>query len=257
MSANNISKENIEIYLNAFAEEYKKTRKNNDKLNIIIVGGGSILLNYKFRKATNDIDYSGEKKDTIDKAIIKVASQNNLRNDWLNNDFEKSPSYSEKLKTVSEPYKEIGNVLQINTVKSEYLIAMKLLSFRIHKHDLSDIAGILWEKEKDNQPIIKDNIEKAVTELYGGMNILKNEAVNLLNNLYLNHNYEKDYFILEKRETEIIKQQQKITKDSLNKFEDISEDEVQRKANEKVKKMFEKEDNLLFKKREEQKYQID
>jgi len=248
MSTNNISKENIEIYLNAFAEEYKKTRKDNDKLKIIIVGGGSILLNYKFRKSTNDIDYSGEMKDAINKAIIKVASQNNLQIDWLNNNFEKSPSYSDKLRNISEPYKEIGDVLQISTVKSEYLIAMKLLSFRFHKHDLSDIAGILWEKEKENQPICKDNIEKAVIELYGGMNILKKEAVNLLNNLYLNHNYEKNYYILEKRETEIIKQQKKVTRDSLRKFEDISEDEVQRKANEKVDKMFEKEDDLLFKK---------
>jgi len=53
------------------------------------------------------------------------------------------------------------------TVASEYLIAMKLMSGRRYKNDLSDIAGILLEHQKQGNPISQEMIGKAITKLYG------------------------------------------------------------------------------------------
>ena len=65
-----------------------------------------------------------------------------------------------------------SNVLTIHTVAAEYLIAMKLRSGRQYKSDLSDILSILAEHEKRGTPITMAQIRKAVTDLYGGWEML-------------------------------------------------------------------------------------
>ena len=49
--SNNFSKDNIDIYLNDFAEEYKKLNNDKQLLKIVLVGGAVVLLNYNFRKS--------------------------------------------------------------------------------------------------------------------------------------------------------------------------------------------------------------
>ena len=51
-----ITKENAYSILKAFAKEYKKQNGTNVPIELVIVGGGSILLNYGFREATQDFD---------------------------------------------------------------------------------------------------------------------------------------------------------------------------------------------------------
>ena len=51
-----ISKEKAFLYLKEFANEYRKLNRNAPAAEIIIVGGGSILLNYGFRDSTQDFD---------------------------------------------------------------------------------------------------------------------------------------------------------------------------------------------------------
>jgi len=165
MSFENFNKNNIENYLNDFAEEYKKTNNKDYPLKIILVGGASILLNYNFRESTKDIDYLSPPSPFIEEAIKNTAKKHNIGKDWLNNDFRKSLSYSEKLNDVSDFYKNISDVLEIRTVNSEYLIAMKLMAYRSYKNDLSDIAGILMENNENNKPLKKQNIENAVVTL--------------------------------------------------------------------------------------------
>ena len=140
--SNNFNKDNIETYLNDFTEEYTKLTNGKQPLKIILVGGASVLLNYNFRKSTNDVDYSNPKSDLIDKVILKTANKYKLSKNWLNNDFRLTSSYSDRLNDVSVSHKKISDIVEIRTIGPEYLIAMKLMACRSHKHDLSDIAGI-------------------------------------------------------------------------------------------------------------------
>ena len=66
-----------------------------------------------------------------------------------------------------EYYRTFSNVLTIRTVRGEYLIAMKLKSWRPYKKDRSDVIGILMEHSSIGQPITLDMIKRAVINLYG------------------------------------------------------------------------------------------
>ena len=180
--SNDFNKDNIETYLLDFAEEYDKLIEEKQPLKIILVGGASVVLNYNFRNSTNDIDYSNPYTDFIEIAILKTAEKNKLFKDWLNNEIRKTNSYSDKINDISIFYKNISDVLEVRTISSEYLIAMKLMAFREHKHDLSDIAGILMENKEKGKPLKKQDIDNAVISLYGDINKLSKEAIIMINN---------------------------------------------------------------------------
>lgn len=65
-------------------------------------------------------------------------------------------------------YRTFSHVLEIRTISAEYLIAMKLVSGRRYKKDLSDIVGILYEQKRNGRPITYEKVERAVLDLYGG-----------------------------------------------------------------------------------------
>ena len=65
-------------------------------------------------------------------------------------------------------YRTYSRVLEIRTISAEYLIAMKLVSGRRYKKDLSDIVGILYEQKRNGRPITYEKVERAVLDLYGG-----------------------------------------------------------------------------------------
>jgi hypothetical protein len=94
----NFSKDDIEKYLNYFAEEYKKLNAGDIPLRIVLVGGASILLNYNFRKSTNDIDYSNPLSFFIENAVVTLYDSMDklpeesielLDNVFRSNDYEK------------------------------------------------------------------------------------------------------------------------------------------------------------------------
>jgi len=100
-------------------------------------------------------------------AVNHVGDRLGLPGGWLNMDFKNTSSYTTKLLEVSVYYKTFSNVITVRMVAAEYLIAMKLISGRQYKNDLSDIVGILWEHQKNGNPISREAIDKAVTVLYG------------------------------------------------------------------------------------------
>ena len=167
-----INKENINFYLNEFAREFKRLSKRKAKIEIIIIGGGSALINYGFRNSTTDIDAIMFEKSISKEASNKVADKYGLPNDWLNSDFERSSSYSSKLVLYSEYYKTFCNCVDVRTVKGEYLLAMKLKSGRIYKHDLSDITGIILSEKKSGHNITIERITQVYEELYGDISNL-------------------------------------------------------------------------------------
>jgi len=172
-----ITKDNIDFYLKEFAKVFKKLNGSKMPAEIILVGGASILVNYNFRNSTGDIDAIIKSSSVVKEAIQIIKNKYNLSNDWLNADFEKSTSYSQKLREISKYYKTLSNILELRTVDAEYLVAMKLMAGRLYKHDLSDIVGIFWEQEKNNKPLTRENIEKAVTYLYGDINKLPKDSI--------------------------------------------------------------------------------
>lgn len=168
------TKENLNTYLKDFAKEYKK-RYRGVPIELILVGGASVLLNYGFREMTTDIDAIVRARASVKDIINKIGDKYGLPNGWLNSDFTKTSSYSEKLIEHSEYYRTYSNIVSIRTVKAEYLIAMKLMSGRVYKKDLSDIIGILKEQKQQGKPISYDMVDTAVVELYGGWDKISKE----------------------------------------------------------------------------------
>ncbi len=161
------TKENLEECLKALAKEFKKRGKGTPA-EIILVGGASVIINYGFRESSYDIDAIYTLSSVMKEAANAVGDANGLPNGWLNDDFKKTPSYTNKIIEFSQYYKTFSGVLTIRTVRSEYLVAMKLISGRQYKKDLSDIAGIVYEEQVAGYPLTYEMIDKAVIDLYGG-----------------------------------------------------------------------------------------
>ncbi len=206
-SKNVFTKENIDTYLKELAKEFRKINGKSMSAEIILIGGAAILVNYGFRDMTTDVDAIIHAASSMKDAINRVGDKFELPNGWLNTDFMRTGSYSPKLNEVSVHYKTFSNVLEIRTIASEYLIAMKLRSGRKYKNDLSDIIGILAEHERRGEPISLDNINTAVNNLYGGWDQFPNDSKKFIEDAIKTGNYEEVYVSTnaeEKRSKEIL-----------------------------------------------------
>ena len=137
-----ITKENAYPILKAFAKEYKKQNGTSVPVELVIVGGSSILLNYGFREATQDFDIMVQSLGMIKNVSYRIADLYNLPDNWLNTDFMRTSSYSDKLREVSKHFCSFNNgSLEFRTVNGEYLIAMKMVSAREYRNDISDVRS--------------------------------------------------------------------------------------------------------------------
>jgi len=162
MSYNNtpFTKENLDFYLKELAKEFRKLNGKAMKAELILIGGASVLANYGFRDMTYDVDAVIFATSAMKDAINRVGDRLALPSGWLNTDFVQTKSYTPKLEGASVYYKTFSNVLEIRTITSEFLIAMKLMSGRKYKNDLSDVIGILREYQNSGNPILYEQIEK-------------------------------------------------------------------------------------------------
>ena len=194
-----ISKDNLNTYLSALGKRFRKLGGTKMPAEIILIGGASVLVNYGFRDVTYDADAIILASSVMREAINFVRDEFGLPHGWLNEGFKNTESYSDKLVEVSVYYRSFSNVLTVRTITAEYLIAMKAMSGRQYKYDLSDIVGILWDHEIAGHPISKDRIDKAIIKLYG-KKPLPEISLNLLSDVYSHGNYEELYS--EQREKE-------------------------------------------------------
>lgn len=194
------SKDNIDFYLKEVAKEYKKVNKTGPEAEIILVGGAATLINYNFRDITTDIDGIIIASSAFKDVINKVGDKYNLPNGWLNSDFIKTMSYSPKLYEHSKFYKSFYGALSVRTIDAEYMVAMKLISGRIYKKDLSDIVGVVGEQKKIGKPLTYNKIYDAVIELYGNWDRVGSDAKNLLDRALSNENIEELYESLREEE---------------------------------------------------------
>jgi hypothetical protein len=197
-----ITKENLDAYLKELAKEFRKLNGTKTPAEIILIGGAAVIANYGFRELTNDIDAMIFASSAMKEAINIVGDRHGLPNGWLNADFKRTKSFSEKLLAVSKDYMTFSNILEIRTIAAEYLIAMKLMSGREHKYDLSDIVGILLEHDNAEKPISKEDIGRAVRELYGGWKDVPKSSVEYLETVFADANYAETYLGAKEREKE-------------------------------------------------------
>lgn len=161
------TKNNLDMYLKELSKEFRKMNGTSIPAEIILIGGAAVLINYGFREMTYDMDAIIHASSSMKDAINHVGDRLGLPNGWLNTDFTHTKSYSPKIIQYSKYYKTFSNVLEVRTVSAEYLVAMKLMSGRQYKNDLSDVVGILIEQNNCQAPITLEMITRAANELYG------------------------------------------------------------------------------------------
>lgn len=205
------TKDNIDTYLKALAKEYRKLGGKTLPAEIILIGGASVLINYGFREMTTDMDAIIQSASTMKEAIDHVGDEFGLPRGWLNEDFKRTSSYTPKLMQYSVHYKTFYGVLDIRTVSGEYLIAMKLMSGRQYKNDLSDILGILAAHEKAGNSITTEMIDGAVKDLYETWDNISEVAKTFIDDVLKDGDYTK--LIAE------IRQDEMETKGALIEFE--------------------------------------
>jgi len=186
------TKENMNDCFRDLGKEFRKLNGTKMRAEIVLIGGGSVLANYGFRDLTTDMDAIIRSSSVMKEAISRVADKYNLPRDWLNEGFKRTKSYSNRLEEISIYYRTFSNILEIRTVAAQYLIAMKLISGRQYKNDLSDIVGILWEHKKRDNPITREVIEDAVYKLYNTKTIPK-ISENLLDEIFGEEDLEAAY----------------------------------------------------------------
>ncbi|MCM1287900.1 MAG: DUF6036 family nucleotidyltransferase [Clostridium sp.] len=194
-STNGFRKGDIDFYLQKIGKEFRKLNGNKMPAEIILIGGASILVNYGFRDNTYDFDAIIKASSVMKEAINHVGDELGLPNGWFNSDFTRTKSYSPKLSQYSDYYKTFSNILSVRTISREYLVAMKLMSFRQYKNDLSDIIGILWEQQNNGKPITFGDIDRAVYNLYGGWESLPRDAMPQIEEILNNDDLENLYHV--------------------------------------------------------------
>lgn len=199
-----ISKDNLEKYLMELAKQYKKISGRKMPAEIVIIGGASILINYGFRYATEDIDAMIASSSAMKDAIYKTAEKLGLPDDWINTDFKFTTSFSNNIPLYSKHYKTFCNIVDVRTISAEYLLAMKLKAARPYKHDMSDIVGILLEEYNRGNLITKEMIEIASKNLYGKYECDK-KINEWLNKLLESKNFKEEYEKYKDEEKEISK----------------------------------------------------
>ncbi len=170
------TRENLDRYLKELAKEFRKRSGRSMPAEIILIGGASVVINYGFREMTYDMDALINAASSMKDAISTVGDRNGLPAGWLNDDFRKTESYTDKIIQFSRYYKTYYGVLTVRTVTGEYLAAMKLRAGREYKYDRSDVIGILWEQEKCGDPLTLERIQSAVRDLYGSWDVIAEDV---------------------------------------------------------------------------------
>jgi hypothetical protein len=226
------TKDNLDKCLVELAKEFRKLNGRVMSAEIILVGGAAVLAQYGFRELTYDIDALIFSSSAMKEAANKVGDQLGLPDGWLNMDFKRTGSYSETLIQVSVHYKTFSNILEVRTIGAQYLIAMKLMSGRQYKNDLSDVAGILMEHQKKGQNISRESIDDALRILYKNVDKLAEDSKQFIDGIFEEGDYERIY-----KET---REREKISRDNLianhehrDKIKEESVDYILKKAKEK------------------------
>ena len=193
MSDTPFTKENLDRYLKELAREFRRRSGKSMPAEIILIGGASVIVNYGFREMTYDMDALINAASSMKDAINAVGDRNSLPTGWLNDDFRKTESYTDRIIQFSRHYKSFYGVLNVRTVTGEYLVAMKLRAGREYKYDRSDVIGILWEQEKSGDPLTMERVQSAVRDLYGTYDVIAPDVQGFIEKAIQDGGYESMY----------------------------------------------------------------
>jgi hypothetical protein len=175
----NLSSLEINKYLSSLGKQLRKIHIDGE---LIICGGAAMLLEYDSRETTKDIDGIFSPKTEINEIARKIAYENNLSDDWLNDKVKYSRSFIKTLRENSEYYKVYGN-LTVYTVNLEQMIAMKLVAFRVGiSHDLEDLEVLRANYNKSDNLTTK-KAKEIIIKNYGDMSNMKQEAIEYIESL--------------------------------------------------------------------------
>lgn len=145
------------------------------RVNVVLCGGVSMLINYGNRKSTLDVDCL-----RVDSKLQQIANEMapkiGMKAGWLNDDVSVTCSYSPELFLHTKLWKTFGNI-NVYTISDIYLLCMKLVAFREDSHDRRDCKCII-KCIKDTQSIT--DVYTCIEELYGGTHILSADAEEFL-----------------------------------------------------------------------------
>jgi hypothetical protein len=134
-----LTREKIMNGLKRLGEELKAEGKSGE---ILLTGGAAMCLVHSARDMTKDIDALYEPKEEINRLVKKIAEQEGLPEDWLNDGVK-------GFVAADAPVEEFMNLqgLKITAVTPEYLLSMKLMSARYGEKDAEDIRFLMDKLE--------------------------------------------------------------------------------------------------------------
>ena len=130
-----LTKEKIIHSLKRLGEELAKEGMSGE---ILLTGGAAMCLAHSARDMTKDVDALYEPKEEIRRLVKKIAEQEGLPEDWLNDGVK-------GFVTEGAPTDEfmVLDGLKITVVTPEYLLSMKLMSARYGETDAGDIRFLM------------------------------------------------------------------------------------------------------------------
>lgn len=167
-----LSKENIDVYLDKLAEKILEKFGPEASIEIIVVGGAAIAINYTFRESTMDIDTFSKSSAYLDELVADVAKECALPTDWMNHNVMVTGSFTPQIAKYAQEYKKFRNVLDVFTADALTLVCMKSVCCRPDSHDILDIKNIL-----DAEPEITfKQIVDRFLEFYSGWDKMSMDA---------------------------------------------------------------------------------
>lgn len=115
-----LSKDNIDVYLDKLADKILEKFGPEASIDIVVVGGAAIAINYTFRESTMDIDTFSRAS-----AYLDVAKECSLPTDWMNHNVMVTGSFTPAIAQYAKHYKTFKGVLKVFTADALTLICMK------------------------------------------------------------------------------------------------------------------------------------
>lgn len=128
-----LSKESIDVYLDKLADKILEKFGPEASIEIVVVGGAAIAINYTFSRASA----------YLDDLVADVAKECSLPTDWINHNVMVTGSFTPAIAQYAKHYKTFKGVLKVFTADALTLICMKSVCCRPDSHDILDIKNIL------------------------------------------------------------------------------------------------------------------
>ncbi len=155
----------------------KKLSERNQKGEICIVGGVSMMLLMNCRSATKDIDAIFAPTSDFREIIEEISLEYGLPYDWLNDGVK--GFLTDSFNTV-ELWR--GTHLEVYSPDEEYLLAMKVLSSREGTYDGDDILVLINKLGLVSSSQVLDVVEK-----YYGKNQIESRIQYFIDDLMKNN----------------------------------------------------------------------